>query len=853
MSGNMDKWNDDPRLTAFALGELEPAEAEEIARAVEADPALQRLVEEIRGSATLLAQAFEEEEAPRLEEAQRARIVEAPAGRTPPASALSEAIAPAGRFTPPKTGPDASVVRPRRWRWAAAVVGAGVAASALALVGTATMRQQPVTATMAMKESPKFLAPPPHPVTATPVTRAENGHYYEQLLSADPSPELDPGAPVARARSRRPGWVDPSTGYAPMVALNAPTEEPNSTEQYAFVQTSGLTETAVEPRTTFSIDVDTASYSNVRRFIEGGRLPPPNAVRVEEMINYFDYDLPPPQDGTPVAIHVDVTDAPWDGKHLLARVALKGKVVSRGARPAAHLVFLIDVSGSMSGPTRLPLVKESLGLLLEQLEPRDTIAIVTYAGGAGLLLAPTPLRDKPKIRQAINALSAGGGTNGSGGIQLAYRVARDAFEKEAINRVILATDGDFNVGISDRGELERLIAAEATSGVFLTVLGYGMDNLNDATLETLADKGNGHYAYVDRLAEAKKVLVDEASSTLVTIAKDVKVQLEFNPARIKSYRLVGYENRRLENRDFSDDKKDAGERGAGHAVTMLYELVPAEGEEEKLRYQRAPTPEAASDELFFVRVRYKEPSEDRSALVERAVRAAAGHFRGGAEDLRFATAVAAFGLKLRGAQETEGLRYQTLAEWADGARKYDPLGRRAELVGLIRRAAELAGEQRGAKDRGEGGLTREQLVRQALAVKDPKERARLLAVLSEAGSNPEALEHLQAAVRDALLREAAGHTSLPEQLADEVVLRTLRAHRSDVDNCRSTAEPALEGVVTVSFLVRGDGRVSAVKVSPDRFKGTRLEACLRATVQAWTFGKFSGRPMPVDFPLTLRR
>lgn len=828
MSGNMDQWNDDPRLTAFALGELDPAEAEEIARAVEADPALQRLVEEIRGSAALLEQAFEKEEAPRLEETQRARIVEAPARAEPSAPA--------------------SVVRPRRWRWAVAVAGAGLAASALALVGTATMMPEPqLTTRMAMKETPEF-AGPPHPVAASAIPRQENGpHYYAQ--PSGPSPEMDSEPLAGRVRSRRPSSAEPSAGYAPIVALNSPTQEPSSTEQYAFVQTSGLTETAVEPRTTFSIDVDTASYSNVRRFIEGGRLPPPNAVRVEEMINYFDYDLPPPQDGTPIAIHVDVTDVPWDSKHLLARVALKGKVVSRGERPAAHLVFLIDVSGSMSGPTRLPLVKESLGLLLEQLEPRDTIAIVTYAGGAGLLLAPTPLRDKPKIRQAINALSAGGGTNGSGGIQLAYRVARDGFEKEAINRVILATDGDFNVGISDRGELERLIAAEATSGVFLTVLGYGMDNLNDATLETLADKGNGHYAYVDRLAEAKKVLVDEVSSTLVPIAKDVKVQLEFNPARIKSYRLVGYENRRLENRDFSDDKKDAGDMGAGHAVTMLYELVPAEGEEEQLRYQRAPTPEAASDELFFVRVRYKEPSADRSALVERAVRAAAGHFRGGAEDLRFATAVAAFGLKLRGAVETQGLRYQTLAEWADGARKHDPLGRRAELVGLIRRAGELAGEQRGEKARSEGELTREQILRQAQAVKDPRERARLLAVLSEAGSNPEALELLRAAVQDALYREAAGR----DQLSDEDVLRTLRAHRSDVDSCRSTAEPSLEGVVTVSFLVHGDGRVSNVKMSPDRFKGTRLETCLLATVQRWTFGKFSGRPVPVDFPVTLRR
>ena len=804
MSTNFDQWSDDPRLTAFALGELEPGEAEEIARAVEADPELRRLVEDIRGSAALLEQAFEQEQAPALEEPQRARIVASARGPGRPS---------------------------RRWL-SVTIVGVGVAAAALVVVVPASVRRQPeVTAQAGATQQLKAAERPPQ----------------KALLSSRP--------PVAEPMVN----ADPTTGDVPVAA--GETSEPVSAETYAPIQARGFAETSVQPRTTFSIDVDTASYSNVRRYLQGGQLPPANAVRIEEMINYFDYDLAPPQDGKPIAIHVDVTDAPWNSGHLMARVALKGKVVARGERPAAHLVFLIDVSGSMSAATRLPLVKESLKLLLEQLEPRDTIAIVTYAGGVGMALARTPVRDKPHIRQAIDRLVAGGATNGSGGIQVAYRVARDGFDPAAINRVILATDGDFNVGISDRRELERLIAAEASSGVFLTVLGFGMGNLNDATLETLADKGNGHYAYVDQLAEAKKVLVDEVSSTLVPIAKDVKVQLEFNPARVSAYRLVGYENRQLQNRDFGDDKKDAGDMGAGHAVTMLYELVPARGEggEERLRYQGAPTDAAGSDELFFVRVRYKDPLASTSELLERPVKGASGHLRGGAEDLRFATAVAAFGLKLVGAPEVQGLRYQTIAEWVDGARRHDPLGRRAELASLIRRASELSDPVE-ARAR-TSAPSPQQLVAQIKAVKDPELRARLLALVVEAGPNHEALMRVEAEVREALRAQDGAARPSPRTAllvendglpAEAESLLTTIARHAEIEACRALAEEELTGVATVAFDVGGDGRATHVTVSPARFKGTRFEACVKVAIGRMSFKRLNRLPVPIAFPVTLR-
>ncbi len=353
----------------------------------------------------------------------------------------------------------------------------------------------------------------------------------------------------------------------------APVETPG-TEAYAPIADSAFVRVTDQPLSTFSIDVDTASYSNVRRFLQDGQLPPPNAVRVEELINYFDYAYPAPTDGTPFASHFEAVACPWAPQHTLVRIGLKGREVPRAERPASNLVFLIDVSGSMQPENKLPLVKRAMKMLAQQLDERDRVTIVTYASGVSLALPPTNAGQQYTILSAIDMLGAGGSTNGEGGIQLAYESARRNFLPGGVNRVILATDGDFNVGISDNGSLQALIQQEAKSGVFLSVFGFGMGNLKDDTLETLADKGNGVYGYIDSEAEARKVFVEKLSGTLVTIAKDVKIQVEFNPARVAAYRLVGYENRALAAQDFNNDRKDAGEIGAGHTVTALYEVVP---------------------------------------------------------------------------------------------------------------------------------------------------------------------------------------------------------------------------------------------------------------------------------------
>ncbi len=369
----------------------------------------------------------------------------------------------------------------------------------------------------------------------------------------------------ARALPRRPGDAD---------NRQVPSANAQGTEAYAPIVENNFESVWQQPLSTFSIDVDTASYANVRRFLNQTSMPPAEAVRIEEMLNYFHYDYAPPQDNVPFAAHTAVADCPWAPAHRLVRVALKGREIAVDKRPASNLVFLLDVSGSMQDPNKLPLVKEGLRLLVGKLDENDRVAIVVYAGASGLALPSALGSDKQKIMQAIDALVAGGSTNGASGIQLAYDTAVANFVRGGANRVILATDGDFNVGITDPDQLVALIKEKAASGIFLSVLGFGMGNLKDATLEQLADKGNGNYAYIDSLAEARKVLVEQLSGTLVTIAKDVKIQIEFNPARVQSYRLIGYENRILAKEDFNDDKKDAGEIGAGHTVTALYEVVP---------------------------------------------------------------------------------------------------------------------------------------------------------------------------------------------------------------------------------------------------------------------------------------
>jgi secreted protein with Ig-like and vWFA domain len=475
------------------------------------------------------------------------------------------------------------------------------------------------------------------------------------------------------------------------------------TESYKAVAENPFLKVLDARLSTFSIDVDTASYSNVRRFLNMGQCPPPQAVRLEELVNYFPYDYAPPVDGKPFAVHVEMTSAPWNENHRLARIALKGKEIPQGERPAANLVFLVDVSGSMQPENKLPLVKQSLKFVVERLTEKDTVSLVTYAGESGVALPATNGADKARIMAAIDGLGAGGSTNGAGGITTAYQQASLHFNKEGINRVILATDGDFNVGVTSHEELLKLIEEKRKTGVFLSVLGYGMGNTKDDTMELLANKGNGNYAYIDSLSEARKSLADQFSGTLVTIAKDVKIQIEFNPAVIRSYRLLGYENRMLAARDFKDDTKDAGEIGAGHTVTALYELVPVGAPEpqvvvDDLKYAPKPAAEPAppatdvpaefSGETMTVKLRWKAPDADVSTPMDVAVRDEGKKIAEAGPETKWAVAVAGFAAMLNGSQ-FNGLTWEQIRTLAKAGKGADPNGYRGEFLQLIDRAESM--------------------------------------------------------------------------------------------------------------------------------------------------------------------
>lgn len=479
-------------------------------------------------------------------------------------------------------------------------------------------------------------------------------------------------------------------------------------EQYAPIVENQFVGVVNKPVSTFSIDVDTASYANVRRFLTQGQLPPPNAVRLEELINYFGYEYPEPEGKDPFSVSMEVAQCPWQPVHQIVRIGLKGKEVPRKERPASSLVFLLDVSGSMQDENKLPLLKKAMKLLTDQLTENDRVTIVTYAGNAGLALETTNGESKETIRGAIDGLNANGSTNGSAGIQLAYEKATEAFVKEGTNRVILATDGDLNVGVTEDGDLVKLITEKAKSGVFLTVLGFGEGNLKDGKLEKLADNGNGMYAYIDSFGEARKVLVEQISGSLVTIAKDVKIKVEFNPAEVAAYRLLGYENRLMTAAEFNDDTKDAGEIGAGHTVTALYEVVPrtanpkltaSDGE---LKYQRLPTPveppkeltdAAKTGDLLTLYLRYKQPDEDESTLRESVVKNEKRAFDEASADFRFAASVASFGMHLRNSKYRGSTSFAVIEETAASAVGDDPQGHRAQFVDLVRRASELVSRQ----------------------------------------------------------------------------------------------------------------------------------------------------------------
>lgn len=597
----------------------------------------------------------------------------------------------------------------------------GVASSPLPATASAsaqTSRSRAVGAGPgAVRSDPAPMTPVPGPMAgggspSTPVSSARRAVSAAEL---DAAPALA-NAPASTGSELMKRYGVPAGGAGAIEARQAsPVRElreqgelreelvrgvrpalPPTSETYRAVVENPF-RTVLEARlSTFGLDVDTASYANVRRFLREGVVPPANAVRVEEMINYFPYTHPPVQGDHPVAAQVDVAEAPWKPGNQLVRVAIKARDVPRAERPAANLVFLVDVSGSMEPENKLPLVKRALRMVVDRMTARDSVAIVTYAGDAGIALKPSNGAEKQPLFAAVDALKAGGSTHGSAGIRLAYALARTNLVRDGVNRVILCTDGDFNVGVTSQAELLDLIAAEARDGVALTVLGFGMGNYNDATTEILANRGNGTYAYIDSFREAQKVLSAELESTLVTVAKDVKLQVEFNPARVASWRLIGYENRLLADRDFNDDTKDAGDVGAGHTVTALYEIVPVGGGGpgvDPLRYQAPPAPAGVAhpDEMLYVKIRYKSPGSDTSRLFSLAVKGDAVAWGAAPADFRFAAAVAGFGMLLRDSAHRGAWTLEDVLRAAEAALGEDREGYRAEFVDLVRRARELRG------------------------------------------------------------------------------------------------------------------------------------------------------------------
>lgn len=472
-----------------------------------------------------------------------------------------------------------------------------------------------------------------------------------------------------------------------------------NTEGYSTIHENGFKDVLHNPLSTFSIDVDKASYSNVRRFLNMGQLPPVDAVRIEEMVNYFSYEYPEPEGKRPFSVYTEVAACPWNPEHQLLHVGLKGKSLDKEELPPSNLVFLLDVSGSMSASNKLPLLKQAFRMLVNELRPEDRVAIVVYAGAAGLVLESTPGSQKQKILSALDQLQSGGSTAGGAGLKLAYKVAQQNYLNEGNNRIILATDGDFNIGSSSNAEMERLIEQKREQGVFMTVLGFGMGNYKDDKMEIIADKGNGNYAYIDNIQEARKVFITEFGGTLYTIAKDVKFQIEFNPARVKGYRLVGYENRLLNDEDFNDDKKDAGEMGAGHTVTALYELIPAGSDEatgsiDALKYQghadkKVTRDEVKSDpdaELMTVKLRYKDPDALKSQLVEIPIQGKVLDLDRSSGNFRFAASVAEFGMLLRNSNYVAEGSMEEVLRLARGSKGADEEGYRSEFISLVKLA-----------------------------------------------------------------------------------------------------------------------------------------------------------------------
>ena len=652
---------DDPNLTAYALGELSQGERKAIEDAIADAPEAQAYVRETQQLAGLLRKEYGAELAGA---AKPLNIMPLPA----PRSFWSDA------------------------RWLSIGIAAVLAVCAVvtAVVLSENRRSQEHYLTQQTKAKSDVqieFEPASPPAEATPPLIAQN--QYDSILEKKSS-SIQPIARPAPATAFRDESLQRD---------GLPQQPGFNTAEYDHYDENPFLPAATNPLSTFSVDVDTASYANVRRFITSGTRPPKDAVRIEEMLNYFVYDYPQAEGGKPFSITLDATECPWQPEHRLVRIGLKGREVAAEQRGASNLVFLLDVSGSMEPRERLPLVKQAMRLLVDRLTENDRVAIVVYAGASGVALPSTRGDRKEEIVRALEELKAGGSTNGAEGINLAYRIAQENFIKGGVNRVILATDGDFNVGVTSQGELVRLAEEKAQSGVFLTVLGVGNDNLKDSTMQKLADKGNGNYAYLDSLDEARKVLVQQMNGTLVTIAKDVKVQVEFNPARVASYRLLGYEKRTLRKEDFNNDKVDAGEIGAAHTVTALYEVVPAGSAAnpvasapavDPLKYGSSQSIQPnESFEMLTVKLRYKEPEGEKSELLERAFADNGAPFSNSPADLKFAAAVAEFGMILRDSPHKGNGSLGAVLEWAQEGKGRDEAGYRAGFIELVRKAQAL--------------------------------------------------------------------------------------------------------------------------------------------------------------------
>ncbi len=772
----------DPRLTAYALGELTDAnEIEAVETLLQRSPELRREVESLRATAELIRFELEQEPCPSLAPHQLASLGEPPrAWRLWPRirSANRSWLFPAGLAT-------------------AAAVAVMVSAALLFLQET---EEPPLSAALQRQESvvdeapavsgritnqahdqtspgPGAAAPPqglaqtvpepPRTVSPAPAAGQDSSGYSLPAVSeAADSPAVSPSSPVqsneqrlfpssrseqdheayvetartaemvgsvseskrppisyARARVVEPpvlpggivrerfarsadSLVPLSVPFSPTVEVRAnldelpavPSPVPNrsSTEDYRYQEENPFKKVSRAPLSTFGIDVDTASYANVRRFLRQGSLPPRDAVRIEEMVNYFSYAYDSPRGENPVSALMEMVQAPWKQEHLLLRIGIQAKAIDPGQRPPGNLVFLLDVSGSMRPANKLPLLKRAIRLLIKNLGEKDRVAFVTYAGESQVVLPSTPCDRKEEIFRALEYIMAGGPTNGEAGIREAYATAAGHFIPGGTNRVILATDGDFNLGMTDEGSLIRLIREQARSGVFLSVLGLGTGNYKDASLESLANRGNGNFAYLDSLAEARKVLVREMGATLVTVAKDAKIQIEFNPARVDSYRLIGYENRALRHEEFNDDTRDGGEIGAGHQVTVLYEIVPAgtespAGRVDPLKYQTSPAPnrDGDSDEWLTLKIRYKPPDQDVSRLLEFTHSGSPVTFADAAPDFRFASAVAAFGMILRDSPHRGTASLKRVLVWTLDSTGDDLQEPRAEFVELVAKAMAL--------------------------------------------------------------------------------------------------------------------------------------------------------------------